>query len=161
MVAWLLGAPAVGEKDVMVGDGVTVNVAALVAVSQPALTLKVPVSFHWLSRTRIWVAVLLRIWTGELFNVTEFTPVKLLPKIVTSLPTGPDVGEKLVMTGAGTPLTRAGLATTAPKASNPNKATLARTRYLCMWPPCSPRPFLGHITEDCVDIEADAPLPLD
>src|SRR5207253_401693 len=97
-------APLVGVKLVSVGAlAVTVNALALVAVPPGVVTLSGPVVAPLGTVAAIVVAELTVKLTALVpLNVTAVAPVKLVPLIVTLLPTGPLVGVKLVIVGAGT-----------------------------------------------------------
>src|SRR3989441_9139816 len=91
----------VGEKLVIVGGGMTVKLLALIAVPPDVVTLIGPVVAP-LGRV---VAIEVDEFTVKLaatpLMVTDVTPVKFVPAIVTLVPTGPLVGEKLVIVGGG------------------------------------------------------------
>src|SRR2546426_12302361 len=91
--------PLVGEKLVIVGGGMTVKLLALIAVPPDVVTLIGPVVAP-LGRV---VAIEVNEFTVKLaatpLMVTDVTPVKFVPVIVTLVPTGPLVGEKLVIVG--------------------------------------------------------------
>src|SRR3989442_952849 len=93
--------PLVGEKLVIVGGGMTVKLLALIAVPPDVVTLIGPVVAP-LGRV---VAIEVDEFTVKLaatpLMVTDVTPVKFVPAIVTLVPTGPLVGEKLVIVGGG------------------------------------------------------------
>src|SRR3989442_6638633 len=93
--------PLVGEKLVIVGGGMTVKLLALVAVPPDVVTLIGPVVAP-LGRV---VAIEVDEFTVKLaatpLMVTDVTPVKFVPAIITLAPTGPLVGEKLVIVGGG------------------------------------------------------------
>src|SRR3989442_3887072 len=93
--------PLVGEKLVIVGGGMTVKLLALIAVPPDVVTLIGPV-----------VAPLGRVVTFEVHTftvqlpppplfLTDVTPVKFVPLIVTLAPTGQLVGEKLLIVRGG------------------------------------------------------------
>src|SRR3974377_1509968 len=81
----------------------TVKLLALVAVPPGGVTLIVPLVAPVGTVAVIWVA---EFTAKELalvpLNFTAVAPVKLAPVITTLVPTGPLVGEKLVIEGAGT-----------------------------------------------------------
>jgi hypothetical protein len=93
--------PLVGEKEVIVGAWapVTVNFVALVPVPLGVVTLILPVVASVGTVAVIRVSALNVKPAPTLPNFTEFTPVKPDPVIVTTVPTGPLVGEKLVIFG--------------------------------------------------------------
>jgi len=104
--------PLVGEKEVMVGDpgAVTVNHSELVAVPFGVVTEMGP-----LMAPEGTVAVIRveesTVKVAEVFlNFTSVAPVKLVPTMVTAVPTGPLIGEKDVMVGAGVAAPAAGTA---------------------------------------------------
>jgi hypothetical protein len=94
--------PLVGAKDEIVGaGGVTLNAVALVAVPPGAVTAIVPVDapvgtvvVSDVSETTVNDALVPP-------NFTLVVPVKLVPVIVTAVPTGPLVGLKDVIVGTG------------------------------------------------------------
>src|SRR6185503_10485226 len=93
--------PLVGVKFVIVGAGITVKLAALVAVPPGVVTLSGPVVAP--AGTVAWIAV--AEVTEKLdaltpLNATAVAPVKFVPLIVTLVPTGPLAGAKLVIVGA-------------------------------------------------------------
>jgi hypothetical protein len=91
----------VGAKLVIVGGGTTttVNAPLLVAVPPGVVTLSGPVVAP--AGTVAWIAV--AEFTVKLaltpLNATAVAPVKLVPLIVTLVPTGPLVGVKPVIVG--------------------------------------------------------------
>src|SRR5206468_1776206 len=91
--------PLVGEKPVMAGGGMTVNVPLLVAVPPDVVTLIVPV----LAPPGTVAVIDVDEFTVKLalvpLKATAVAPVKLEPEIVTVVPTGPLVGEKPVIVG--------------------------------------------------------------
>src|SRR5205807_40164 len=91
--------PLVGEKLAIVGRLTTVNELALVAVPPGVVTLSGPVvapagTVAWIAVAEVTVKVAL-----TPLNVTEVAPLKFVPLIVTLVPTGPLVGEKLAIVG--------------------------------------------------------------
>jgi len=109
IVTTLPTGPLVGEKPVMVGGvgGVTVKSWALVAVPEGVVTAILPVvapegtvAVSWVPEGFHENAVAL-----VTLNFTDVVPTKMDPLIVTEDPTGPLVGEKLVMLGAHEELT--------------------------------------------------------
>ena len=98
-------APLVGEKLVMLGTGVppvTVKLVALVAMPPPVVTLMVPLVVPAATVAVICVSEFTVNEEASVpLNVTIAAPVKLVPVMVTLVPTGPLVGAKLVMLGAG------------------------------------------------------------
>src|SRR6185436_18372171 len=95
--------PAVGDSDVIAGAGVTANGEPLLAT--PAVTTTSPVVAPTGITATIDVALQLVMEVARVpLNVTllEFCVApKLVPVIVTELPTGPDVGDSDVIDGAG------------------------------------------------------------
>ena len=92
-------APLVGEKLVIVGPRITVNVAALVAVPAGVVTAMAPLVAPAGTLAVIWLAELTMYVALLPLKVTELAPVKFVPVIVTAAPTVPLVGEKLVIVG--------------------------------------------------------------
>ena len=92
-------APLVGEKLVIVGPRITVNVAALVAVPAGVVTAMAPLVAPAGTLAVIWLAELTTYVALLPLKVTELAPVKFVPVIVTEAPTAPLVGEKLVIVG--------------------------------------------------------------
>ena len=102
MVTLVPTGPLVGVKLVIVGALVTVNGLALVAVPPGVVTLSGPVvapvgTVAWIAVAEVTVKLAL-----NPLNVTDVAPVKLVPLIVTLVPTGPLVGVKLVTVGGFT-----------------------------------------------------------
>jgi len=95
--------PLVGVKLVIVGvadAAVTVKLVLLVAVPFEVVTLIGPVVAPL--GTSAWIEVsesMLPAVTGTPLKVTEVAPAKWVPVIVTTVPTGPLVGVKLVIVG--------------------------------------------------------------
>jgi hypothetical protein len=91
--------PMVGAKIVIVGGFTTVNAPLLVAVPAGVVTLIGPVVAR--AGTVAWIAV--SEVTAKLaprpLNATAVAPVKLVPLMVTLVPTGPLVGAKIVIVG--------------------------------------------------------------
>jgi hypothetical protein len=96
--------PLVGLKEVIVGAPatVTVKLVGLVAVPLGVVTRIGPVVAPVGTATVILVAAPLTLKPGAftLLNETPVAPVKLVPLIVTDVPTGPLVGLKEVIVGA-------------------------------------------------------------
>src|SRR5207237_932689 len=91
--------PLVGVRLAIVGGLTTVNELALVAVPPGVVTLSGPVvapagTVAWIAVAEVTVKVAL-----TPLNVTEVAPLKFVPLIVTLVPTGPLVGEKLAIVG--------------------------------------------------------------
>jgi hypothetical protein len=94
--------PLVGAKLVIVGGGTTLNALLLVAVPPGVVTLSGPVVAP--AGTAAWIAVAevsVKLALVPL-KATDVAPVKFVPLIVTLVPTGPLVGAKLAIVGAGT-----------------------------------------------------------
>ncbi|HEX7137806.1 MAG TPA: hypothetical protein VF219_08165 [Vicinamibacterales bacterium] len=91
--------PLVGEKLLMIGAGV--KDPALVAVPAGVVTLIVPVVVPAGATAEIWTLEFTVKLALVPLNFTDVVPVKLAPLIVTVVPTGPLVGEKLVIAGSG------------------------------------------------------------
>src|SRR5207248_2551462 len=107
MVTLVPTGPLAGEKLVIVGPLTTVNELELVAVPPGVVTLSGPLvapagTVAWIAVAEVTVKLAL-----TPLNATTVAPVKLVPLIVTLVPTGPLVGEKLVIVG---PLTKIGRA---------------------------------------------------
>ncbi|MDQ7052316.1 MAG: hypothetical protein Q9P14_05295 [candidate division KSB1 bacterium] len=99
--------PLVGVKLVIAGAGggvgcVTVNESALVAVPLGVVTAMGPLvaPAGTLARMRVSASTM-NVAAAAPLNSTAVAPVKLLPTIETSVPSGPLVGVKLVIAGAG------------------------------------------------------------
>ena len=103
MVTLVPGVPLVGVKPVTVGAGaVTVKLAALLAVPPGVVTWILPVVAPAGTAAVIWVAdTTVKAGWLVLLKVTAVAPVKFVPLMVTLVPTGPLVGVKPVMVGAG------------------------------------------------------------
>jgi len=93
--------PLIGENDVIVGAGGTVKSVALVAVPPGVVRVIRPVVapagtevFTCVAETTVKVAAVP-------LKRTLVVPVKLVPVIVTAVPTGPLAGENEVIVGAG------------------------------------------------------------
>src|SRR2546428_3504669 len=94
----------------MVGGVSTLNELALVAVPPGVVTLTGPVfapagTVAWIAVSEVTVKVAL-----VPLNATAAAPVKLVPLIVTLVPTGPLVGEKPAIVGALTTVKELALA---------------------------------------------------
>jgi hypothetical protein len=109
--------PDVGARLVMFGVGSTVNVTPLLATPL-TVTMTGPVEAPFGTGITIDVAFQLVGVADVPLNVTVLVPwvaPKFVPVIVTAVPTGPDVGDRLVMIGVtvnNTPLLGAPLAVT-------------------------------------------------
>jgi hypothetical protein len=101
--------PLVGLNDVIVGAPapVTVKFVELVAVPLGVVTRIGPVVAPVGTATVIFVPAPFTVKPGALtlLNETAVTPVKLVPLIVTDVPTGPLVGLNDVIVGAPAPVT--------------------------------------------------------
>src|SRR5438445_7609250 len=93
--------PLVGAKLVIVGAGMTVKLLALVAVPPGVVTLSGPVVAPLGTVAEIEVEEVAVKLALVPLNRTAEAPVKFVPVIVTGVPTGPLVGAKLVIVGAG------------------------------------------------------------
>jgi hypothetical protein len=104
ITTWVPTGPVVGVKDEIVGATATptVNAVALVAVPPGVVTLIMPVEAPGGT-----VAVMLvgpfttNQFAGAVLNRTDVAPFKVVPVMVTKVPTGPIAGVKLVILGAG------------------------------------------------------------
>src|SRR5258706_4068777 len=106
MVTLVPTGPLVGAKLVMVGGlAVTVKAPLLLAVPPGVVTLIGPVVAPAGTVAVIEVAELTVKVAPTPLTVTALAPVKLVPVIVTLVPTGPLVGAKLVMVGGLTVVT--------------------------------------------------------
>src|SRR5438309_561642 len=102
MVTFAPAGPLVGEQLILVGGGMTVKVVLLVPVPADVVTLSGPVVAP--AGTVAWITVVdvtVKVVALVPLNRTAVTPVKFVPLMVTFAPTGPLVGEKLVMVGGG------------------------------------------------------------
>jgi hypothetical protein len=93
-------APEVGDKLVMLGAGDTVKLTPLLA-TPPTVTTTFPVVAPDGTDVAMLVAVQLVVVAAVPLNVTVPEDPKFRPVIVTAVPTAPEVGDKLVMLGAG------------------------------------------------------------
>jgi len=95
--------PEVGVKLVITGGPMTVKLVALTPVPLGAETLTGPVVAPAGTIAVIDVAeTTVNVVDGVVLNVTAVAPRKLVPVMVTVVPTVPDVGVNLVTVGAGT-----------------------------------------------------------
>jgi hypothetical protein len=106
--------PEVGEMVLMLG--VTVKSTPLLA-SPPTVTTTLPVVAPFGTNVAILVAA--QLVTGSIvpLSVTVLVPCdepKLVPAIVTAVPTGPEVGERPVMLGGTVTVNATGLLATPP-----------------------------------------------
>ena len=94
-----------GDRLLMVGTGfgtITVNVPVLVAVPPPVVTAIVPlVAPAGTAKVMVLASTTVKPVTATPFSVRAVAPVKNEPVTVTVVPTGPLVGVKLAMSGAG------------------------------------------------------------
>ncbi len=93
--------PLVGANDVIVGGGTTVKTTALVAVPPAVVTVIEPVTAAKGTVAVIWVAEFTTKVAKKPANFTAVAPVKFVPVMTTEVPTGPLVGVKNVIVGAG------------------------------------------------------------
>ncbi len=94
--------PEVGDKLVIAGAVVTVKLTPLLA-RPPTVTTTFPVAAPKGTGATIFVAAQLVAVAAVPLKVTVLVPCvapKLVPVIVTDVPTGPEVGDKLVIAGA-------------------------------------------------------------
>src|SRR5437899_11448955 len=91
--------PLAGVKLVIVGGLITVKLPALVAVPPGVVTLIVPVVAPVRSPSHVALPILTVKVALTLLNATAVVPVKLVPLMVTLVPTGPLAGVKLVIVG--------------------------------------------------------------
>jgi hypothetical protein len=100
--------PLVGENEVIVGEpaGVTVKFDELVAVPPGVVRLILPVCAPEGTTAVIWVFELtVKVVALVFLNFTSVAPVRLVPVMTTEVPTGPLIGTKEVIVGAGTVVT--------------------------------------------------------
>ena len=93
--------PLVGVKDESVGAGMTVKLDTLVAVPPGVVTLTGPVVAPTGTVTVIRVPESTVNEAETPLNFTAVAPVKAVPAMVTTVPTGPLVGVKDEIVGAG------------------------------------------------------------
>ena len=98
MVTTVPTGPVPGEKPAMVG-AVTVKLELLSSVPPGEMTPILPVVAPTGTVAVICVALTSENVADVPLNVTPVTSLKPVPVIVTSVPTGPDVGVKFVMIG--------------------------------------------------------------
>jgi hypothetical protein len=95
-------APEVGVKLVIVGAGITVKLVALVAVPPAVVTVTVPVAVPAATVAVICVSPFtVKDAAAVPLNLTAEAPVNAEPVMVTTVPTGPEVGVKLLTVGGG------------------------------------------------------------
>src|SRR6266850_1379408 len=99
MVTLIPTGPIAGVKLVIVGGLITVKLPALVAVPPGVVTLIVPVVAPVGTVARIEVAELTVKVALAPLKATRVVPLKLVPLMVTLVPTGPLAGVKLVIVG--------------------------------------------------------------
>src|SRR5437763_1381463 len=100
MVTAVPTGPVVGFRLVMAGaDEVTVKFAPLLAIP-PTVTTTLPVVAPLGTDTTMLVALQLAVVAEVPLKVTVPVVPKLVPVMVTAVPTGPEVGFRLVMAGA-------------------------------------------------------------
>jgi hypothetical protein len=93
--------PELGLKPVTVGGVVTVKLVPLVPVPDPFTTVIAPVLAPD-GTVALMLVVLFTVYTASVpLNLTLVTAVKLLPVMLTLVPTGPVPGVKLLTVGAG------------------------------------------------------------
>ena len=91
--------PPVGVNEVMVGGLRMVNGSKLVAPRVALLTEINPVVAP-VGTTVVMLLALNTVNAAEVpLNLTEVTPVKLFPEMITTVPTAPEVGVKLIICG--------------------------------------------------------------
>src|SRR5439155_20198203 len=101
IVTWVPTGPLVGVKELIVGgEAVTVKLPALVAVPPGAVTLIDPEVAPLGTVAVIWVLVFTVKLAAVPLKATAVAPVKLVPVMVTEVPTGPLVGVNEVIVGA-------------------------------------------------------------
>ena len=99
MVTAVLAAPLLGVNEVMIGAGMKVKVPLLVAVPPGVVTVIAPVA-PLPTVALMVVEVTVNEAAAVPPNFTAVAPVKLLPVMVTTAPTGPLPGVNEVMVGA-------------------------------------------------------------
>src|SRR6266850_470423 len=109
MVTLVPAGPLAGVKPVIVGGLITVKLLTLLAVPPGVVTLIVPVVALVDTVARIEVAELTVKVAVTPLKATPVVPLKLVPLMVTLVPTGPLAGVKLMIVG--------GLMTSTSKAS--------------------------------------------
>jgi len=93
--------PLDGAKPPIVGGPITANAPALVAVPPGVVTEIGPVAAPAGTAAVIWAAEFTVKAALVPLNWTDVAPVKLVPVMTTLVPTGPLVGEKPEIVGAG------------------------------------------------------------
>ncbi len=100
MVTEVPAGPLVGLKPLIVGGGMIVKSAVLVAVPPRVVTAILPVVAPVGTMAVISVAdTMLTATAGVPLNVTEVVLIRFVPEIVTSVPMGPELGLNMVMSG--------------------------------------------------------------
>jgi len=117
--------PLAGEKLAIAGALTTVKLPALVAVPPEVVTLSGPLvapagTVAWIAVAEVTVKVAL-----VPLNATAVAPVKLVPLMVTLVPTGPLVGEKFAIVGALTTVKLLALVAVPPDAVTLNGPLVA------------------------------------
>ena len=104
MVTAVPEGPETGEKSVMLGAPTTTteNESALSAVPPGVVTAILPEMAPAGTVALSWVALRTSAEAAVPLNVTAPTSTKFVPLMVTSVPMGPEPGEKLVMVGSST-----------------------------------------------------------
>jgi hypothetical protein len=97
-------APLGGEKPVMVGGGMNVKLAPLVATPAGVVTESGPLVAPFGTVAMIFMPLNLKVALVPL-KVTRVAPFRFVPLMVTAVPIPPIVGEKLVMVGGAPPVT--------------------------------------------------------
>jgi hypothetical protein len=130
--------PDVGLRPVMLGAGITVKVTPLLG-TPPTVTTTGPVVAPAGTGTMMLVGLQFEtVVAGVPLNVTVLDPTdepKLVPVMVTDVPTAPDVGLKFVMVGPAPPPPPAALkdANTAPQTSAALSDALADATPALPW----------------------------
>jgi hypothetical protein len=102
MVTTVPTGPDVGVKLLIPGAGITVKLVELVAVPATFVTAIVPLAVPAATVAVICVALFtVKDVAAVPLNFTAEAPVNEVPVIVTTVPTGPEVGVKLVIVGGG------------------------------------------------------------
>jgi hypothetical protein len=100
IVTTVPGCPLLGENEVIVGLGTTVNALALDAVPAAVVTEMTPVVAPVGTDAVIEVAeATVYAVAATPLNFTAVAPARLVPAMVTTVPTPPDVGVKPVTVG--------------------------------------------------------------
>src|SRR5437773_8337137 len=99
MVTEVPAGPLVGVNELVVGGDVTAKLLALVAVPPGAVTLIGPEVAPLGTVAVIWMFEFTVKPAAVPLKVTEVAPVRLLPLMVTEVPTGPLVGVNELIVG--------------------------------------------------------------